>query len=329
MAVDDLTSYGWNEDWRAVLAKVAGTQPNRELHPARVVRHHGVAVDVVTDAGVVTVPLRRGLERAPVVGDWVAVEGAADHRTLVAVLERTTLLERRSVRSGARHPLVANIDQVLITCGLDRPLNPGRIHRSATIAWEAGAAPTVVLTKADLSPGNETATADAVREEHPGLDVLVTSAVDGTGLGRLRQVIGKATVALLGESGSGKSSLVNALCGDTVATTGLVREHDRKGRHTTTSRELYLLTGGGLVVDTPGLRALGVWADEESVDATFDDIAELSEGCRFRDCAHDREPGCAVRAAIEDGQLDQRRLQAFHQLEQEASGRGIPRGDQR
>lgn len=318
MAVEDLTSYGWSEDWASLLAKIARERPGRHLRPARLIRHHGVAVDVVTDDGVESVPLRRGLKLAPVVGDWVALADGV----LVEVLLRRTLLERRSVRTDAQHPLVANIDQVLITCGLDRPVNAGRIQRSATIAWDAGAAPTLVLTKADRAPTpvDTAAIAEAARADHPGLDVLVTSAIDGTGLGSLRAAIGTATVALLGESGSGKSSLVNALCGDSVAATGAVRERDRKGRHTTTARQLYALAGGGVIVDTPGLRALGIWAEEDAIEATFDDIADLAAGCRFRDCAHDREPGCAVRAAIEDGQLAPARLEAFHRLEQEARG---------
>lgn len=330
MAVEDLTSYGWSEDWEARLGDVAQAQPRRHLWPARVVRHHGVAVDVVTEAGVVTVPLRRGLKHAPVVGDWVAVTGEPsapaaprlpEHVTLVDILPRATLLERRMARGSRQRPLVANIDQVLITCGLDRPINAGRIQRSAAIAWEAGATPAIVVTKADLlaSPDAVAATADAVSHEHPGLAVLVTSSIERTGLDRLREAIGRATVALLGESGSGKSSLVNALSDDVVAATGEVRERDRKGRHTTTSRELYALAGGGVVVDTPGLRALGVGVDEDSVEATFDDIAELAEACRFRDCAHDREPACAVRAAVEDNRLDPRRLEAFHRLGQEAA----------
>lgn len=317
MAAEDLTSYGWSEEWGSLLAEVLRARPGRPLRPARVVRHHGVAVDVVTEAGPVSVPLRRGLNLAPVVGDWVALADGA----LVAVLPRVTLLERRSVRSGSQHPLVANIDEVLITCGLDRPVNAGRVQRSATIAWDAGATPAIVLTKADLVPtaADSGALADTVRAEHPGLVVHVTSSVDGTGVARLREAIGSATVALLGESGSGKSSLVNALSGAAVAAIGEVRESDHKGRHTTTTRELYALAGGGVVVDTPGLRALGVSADGDAVEATFDDIAELAEGCRFRDCAHDREPGCAVRAAVEDKRLDPGRLEAFRRLGQEAA----------
>lgn len=333
MAAEDLSRYGWNDTWASrlgIFRRESKTGPENaapETEPGRVVRHHGVTVTVVTAGGTRSVPLRRGLAVPPVIGDWVVVGQDA----IVGVLPRTTVLERRAGRRHGAQALAANIDQVLIVCGLDRPLNPGRIERCATVAWEAGATPSIVLTKADLWPTKRARKAgderslDAVAEDlsaaHAGLDVLTTSSVTGDGLDTLQTQVGTDTVTLLGESGAGKSSLVNALAGQDVAEIGDVRRGDHKGRHTTTAREIYLLPSGGVVIDTPGLRSIGLWADADSVVATFDDIAELAEGCRFRDCTHRREPGCAVQAAVADRRLDARRLEAFHALAAESAER--------
>lgn len=333
MAAEDLSRYGWNDTWASRLgifcreSKLEPDDANPEPEPGRVVRHHGVTITVATARGTRSVPLRRGLAVAPVIGDWVVVGEDA----ILGVLPRSTVLERRAGRGHGAHALAANIDQVLIVCGLDRPLNPGRIERCATVTWEAGATPSIVLTKADLWPtkrarkaGDERsleAVADDLSAAHAGLDVLTTSSVTMAGMDALQTHVGADTVTLLGESGAGKSSLVNALAGKDIAGTGDVRSSDRKGRHTTTSRELYLLPTGGVVIDTPGLRSIGLWGDADSVVATFDDIAELAEGCRFRDCAHNREPGCAVQAAVAEGRLDARRLEAFHALAAESAER--------
>lgn len=344
MAPGDLTRYGWNEYWAAVLADFAETAKRATesgaFRPGRVLRHHGVAVSIATAQDIEQLPLRRGLEVAPVVGDWVAVAGAGagapagGSAVIVGVLPRRSLLERRASRGDASHPLVANVDHVLIACGLDRPRNAGRIRRCATIAWDAGATPAIVLTKADLwdrcgsgptrsagsVPIGDPPLAEVVEglgSEHPNLAVLTTSSVTGTGLDDVRAVIGAGTAVLLGESGSGKSSLVNALASEPVAGTGAVRSRDHKGRHTTTTRELHPLPGRGVVVDTPGLRSIGIWADAETADTAFEDIAELAAGCRFRNCAHASEPGCAVRAAVEEDRLDPARLEAFLALRQE------------
>jgi ribosome biogenesis GTPase / thiamine phosphate phosphatase len=178
----------------------------------------------------------------------------------------------------------------------------------------------VVLTKIDKIGGEELHDLiDEVTTGNPGLDVIATSSTDGTGVDQVREVVADKTVVLLGESGAGKSSLVNALVGSEEALVGLVRAGDAKGRHTTTSRQIHLVPGGGVVIDTPGIRAVGLWVDPEAVATTFDDIDDLAAGCRFADCRHDTEPGCAVRAAVEAGTLTADRLERWRALEREAA----------
>jgi ribosome biogenesis GTPase len=305
---ETLLPLGWSERWATLLAEHG---PHAE--PGRVLRHDGVAVTVRTPAGERSVPLRRGTD-APVVGDWVAVEG--DH--LVAVLDRTSLLRRRSAGGEGTQLLAANVDLVLLVCGLDRPVRTGRIRRGEALAWDAGAVPVLVLTKSDLA-ADLPAVLDELDRSHPGLEVLVTSAATGDGLPVVLERIAGHTSVLLGESGAGKSSLVNRLLGDDVASTGRVREGDAKGRHTTTNRQLHLLGGGGVVIDTPGIREVGLAGDEDSVDATFTDIEELALRCRFNDCAHGGEPGCAVAAAVADGTLTAGRLHEYTVLLREAA----------
>jgi ribosome biogenesis GTPase len=306
-----LTAYGWNERWQALLAEHPGCEPGR------VIRHHGIAVEVVTAAGVVTATLATRLDPAPTVGDWVSLD-AAHHP--VAVLARTSLLRRRSALTDTDQAMAANVDLVLLVCGLDRPVKTGRIQRGATLAWDAGATPVVVLTKA-ARPGAAPADAAAQRvtEANPGVDVLVTSAKEGIGLDALRTLATGRTVSMLGESGAGKSSLMNALVGDEVAATGAVRAGDSKGRHTTTTRELRLLPSGGVLIDTPGIRAVGLSTDPDAVAQTFADIDERAQECRFGDCRHDTEPGCAVLEAVADGTLAQARLDAWRALDREAT----------
>ncbi|MGI9023392.1 MAG: ribosome small subunit-dependent GTPase A, partial [Acidimicrobiales bacterium] len=232
---------------------------------------------------------------------------------VVDVLERTSLLPRLDPSTGLSQPIAANVDVVMIVCALDRPLKPGRVQRLATQASDAGARPLLVLTKADVSADAAAATATA-RTFVPDLAVVTVAALAGEGIDELRPHTVDRTLVVVGESGAGKSTLVNILCGRDVADTGAVRTGDSKGRHTTTTRQLHLLPGGGCLIDTPGVRAVGLWAETEAVDQTFADIASLAEGCRFGDCEHDREPGCAVRAAADTCELPMQRLDSWRRL---------------
>ncbi len=314
MSFDALIPYGWSDRWTALVAEHPAT-----FEPARVVRHDGVALQVATTGGLRSAPMSQRLEPAPAVGDWIVLDG--DHPA--AVLPRSSLLSRRSAMGDTEQVLAANVDLVLLVCGLDRPVKDGRIQRGAALAWDAGAVPVVVLTKAATVAGDlPQRAAQQIRDDHPGIEVLVSSAKEGEGIRELEREMARRTSVLIGESGAGKSSLVNALVGDEVAAVGRVRAGDAKGRHTTTNRNLHLVPGGGTVIDTPGIRSIGLRVDPDAVDAAFAEIDDLADGCRFVDCAHDTEPGCAVRRAITDGQLDPGRLDDWRHLRREVAAAG-------
>lgn len=308
-ALDSLRPFGWDPGWAKALADVA-----HGAEPGRVLQHHGVALVLALPDRTETVMLTVRLEPPPTVGDWVAVKSGE----IISMIPRRSLLRRRTAHGDEEQSLAANVDVVLLVCGLDRPVKDGRIRRGTAIAHDAGAEPVVVLTKADTPEAADPQLAVAeVRAAHPGIDVIVASVKEGIGIDELRSVISGRTVTLLGESGAGKSTIVNALLGDETVVEGEVRSGDSKGRHTTTTRELHLLSTGGVLIDTPGIRAVGLVADSDAVDDTFSDIDELTQHCRFADCQHQGQPGCAIGAAQIAGDLSDERLEAWRALREE------------
>jgi ribosome biogenesis GTPase / thiamine phosphate phosphatase len=280
-----------------------------------VVRHDGIAVLVARPEGVSSLAFRSST--TPTAGDWVAVVDDV----VTAVLPRTSFLRRRDPTTDDEQALAANVDVVGIVCGLDRPLTDGRLQRFVAITHDAGAEPVVVLTKADLveDPGEQR---DLVGRAVPGVAVLTTSARRGDDIEALRALAAGRTLVLLGESGAGKSTLLNALAGVDVAATGEVRAGDAKGRHTTTSRQLHQLPTGGVLIDSPGIREVGLFVDLDALAASFEDVEELAAGCRFRDCGHGNEPGCAVADAVASGALSRQRHDAWRAMRVEVLAAG-------
>jgi ribosome biogenesis GTPase len=305
---------------------------------ARVAAEHRGAYEVWSTAGAgraqLAGRLRLELEDtgAPGVGDWVVVGDASgpDHTCVIErVLDRRTVFTRGAAGREARPQVVAaNVDLVFAVCGLDADFNVRRIERYLARIWASGAQPAVVLNKADLCDDLASRLSE-VASHCPGVPLHVTSALHAEGIEAVRACIEDGmTVALVGSSGAGKSTLVNALLGEERQRTGQVRASDGRGCHVTTHRQLVLLPEGGLLLDTPGMRELQL-LDEDGLDAVFGDLAALASCCRFRDCRHDTEPGCAVKEAVESGALDADRFSHYRKLQREARANELRRDEHR
>ena len=263
-----------------------------------------------------------GKKTYPAVGDWVVIKRLANENkaTIHTVLPRKSKFSRKVAGERTEEQVVsANVDTVFIVSGLDggRNFNLRRIERYLTLTWSSGATPVVVLNKVDLCTEVDVFV-QKVEEIAPGVFIHPVSAKEKIGLEALRTYLTKGhTVAFLGSSGVGKSALINSLLGIEKQEVGEVREDDRMGRHTTTRRELIMITGGGMMIDTPGMREIQMWAGEDNLQDTFYDIELLAKSCRFTDCSHNAETGCAVREAINNGDLDPARLESYKKLQNE------------
>jgi ribosome biogenesis GTPase / thiamine phosphate phosphatase len=318
-----LYGLGWDEQREHELASWP-----RDMRPGRVLAEHRGAYSVLTAGGQVWAQLTGKLRHAanarsdlPATGDWVVTELVDEDRASVhAVLPRRSSFSRNVAgKTTEEHVLAANIDVSFLVASLEFEVNLRRIERYLTLAWSGGTDPVVVLTKSDLAGDPEDIVYELQRVESValGVPILLTSSETGAGLEDVRDVLaGSRTGVLLGSSGAGKSRLVNELVGNDVQDVTDVRS-DGKGRHTTTRRELIALPGGGVLVDTPGLRGLKLWDSGDGIATTFADVEELAAECHFRDCRHDTEPGCAVLAAIAQGTLGSERLDDWRKLQRE------------
>jgi ribosome biogenesis GTPase / thiamine phosphate phosphatase len=311
-----LAQLGWNDELAAQFEDHAVTG----LEPGRVAIQHRGAWEVATEGGDATVEITGRLHHAagpgelPVVGDWV---GLRDNQ-IDAVLPRRSKFSRKTPFTGvSEQVLVANVDVAFLVMSFDElDFNVRRLERYLTTAWEGGASPVIVLNKADLAEDLDGQIAE-IEAVAFGVPVHVVTALAGEGIDVLLPYLaGAKTGVLLGSSGVGKSTLINALLGEGRLATGEVRE-DGRGRHTTSHRELLLLPGGGVLIDTPGLRELQLWETDEGLEKAFADVAELVSQCKFSDCAHDTEPGCAIREALADGSLPAERWESYLKLERE------------
>lgn len=322
MTTADLQKLGWDDRWAGAFEahRAAG------LLPARVALEHTHIYRVIAGgeerlARVAGRMRHRAASRAdfPAVGDWVAIDDAKHGDARIrAVLPRRSRFSRRAAGDPTEEQIVAaNIDTVFLVAGLDGDFNPRRIERYLLVAQESGASPVIVLNKADLVE-DAAARADVMRAAAPGIPVHTVSCRVAATLVPLREYLAEGrTGALLGSSGVGKSTIVNRLVGFDMLATREVRLSDSRGRHTSTSRQMVLLPEGGIVIDTPGMREIQLWDTGEGMAGAFRDVEALGAECRFRDCRHRQEPGCAVRGAVDRGDLSPQRLESYHKLQDE------------
>lgn len=318
----DFREYGWT------LERAARWQQEKgDVVPARVLSVSRGQYQVISQYGESSAKLKGSVyykeggqdEEFPTVGDFVALMYQPSGDSLIVdTMERSSYFSRKDPDAGrGEQAIAANFDYVFIMMSMNHDYNLKRLERYLAVAWESGGTPVVVLTKADLAEDPDEYVRRA-EETAAGVDVAAVSTVTGEGLERLNEYLkpGK-TVVFLGSSGIGKSSLVNALAGETLMKVNEIRESDSRGRHTTTNRQMIRLESGASVIDTPGMRSLGMWDVTAGMGEAFQDVESLIAQCRFSDCTHEKEPGCAVRAAIESGELDEGRLTRYRQLMRE------------
>lgn len=320
----DLDTLGWNDFFASRFLEYT----NGKHIPARVgSENRGLYLLYTAEygelRGEVTGRLRHmavSRDELPAVGDWVVVKALPDEgKGLIGtVLPRQSKFSRKVAGLTSEEQIVAaNIDTVFLVTSLNRDFNVSRMERYLIMAWDSGANPVIVLNKADLC-SDPTPYLEELEKVAVGVPAIVVSCCTEDGLSELEPYLIKGkTVALLGSSGVGKSTLVNRLFGQDIMETQGVRTDDDRGRHTTTTRELLVLPGRGMIIDTPGMRELQLWSEEDGLGGTFEDIEALAQECRFRDCTHSNEPGCAIRSAIANGLLDARRLESYHKLQRE------------
>ncbi len=326
-----LTAYGWTQALSDDFAAIA----KADHQPARVLRVDRGGVLAATASSVIRCHPGRvathpgSAPGPPATGDWIAVVPEPDGSwVLDAILPRRSVIARLTALGDERQILASNVDFVFVLHGLDRTPKLRRLERTLVMAWDSGATPVIVLTKTDLAAGGGGPAIDAVVADvkaiAPGVDVVAVSNKTGQGIDAIERRVGPgATVVLIGESGAGKSSLVNRLLGEERQITAETRESDAKGRHTTTSRELIPLPMGGVLIDTPGLRGLGLWEGGDGIALAFSDIEELATACKFRDCGHHSEPGCGVLAALASGDLNEARLASYQKLQKELASESL------
>jgi ribosome biogenesis GTPase len=318
-----LRRYGWNDEWQLRFAPLAA----QGLAPARVILEHTHIYTIVSERGEVFAHVSgrfrhvaRARQEFPAVGDWVGYrfDEIGGRAQIHAVAPRRSRFSRKAAGLTTDEQVVAaNIDTVFIVMGCDDDFNLRRLERYLVLTRESGASPVVLLNKADRDPDAEQKQVET-RRATAGVPVHLTSAKTGAGLEALdAYLLPGETVALLGSSGVGKSSIINRLLGQELLPTREVRESDSRGRHTTRHRQLVLLARGAMVIDTPGMRELQLWEVSDGVSGTFEDVEALAPACKFRDCSHRTEPGCAVRAATERGELEVGRLESYLKLQDE------------